>query len=309
VGSASQLHDRLWNHLWDSGRAHARRAVTIFTSSDPYEQQIASISVGSAVELLAKSVIARISPALLSERADRDTLLHLTNNGHLASRTVTEVRTLSAADAVAMATYLQPNLSWGQPSDSVVFRVRNAAAHMGLVESADLHRAVLVMLRYVDNLLSTRIYSQTFFWGNELAPLASELLNEAKSERRRVVAAKRAAAQARLAVLVARLEEPARAIVLASLSARQVQATDEEHVHVCPACGQQGWLLCRVNRPEVIWDDEDVGPHVLPTAWPFSFECPVCQFTVEGDELDELSFPSKIELPADTEPPEIYYGG
>jgi hypothetical protein len=155
----------LSRHLWVSGTVHARRALSTFGPADPDAAQLTAISVGCAVELLSKSLVAATAPALLTE-------------------------------AVATATHLYPGLAWRKEPDSIVFQVRNAAAHMGLVDAGELHTAMLTMLRYVDSALTVKAESARTFWGEDLAALASELLSEAMTQRRRIVAAKQAAARA-----------------------------------------------------------------------------------------------------------------
>src|SRR4051794_35785308 len=103
TGGTVTSHHGLARRLWDGGRFHARLVVASFASDDSHEQALAAISVGCAVELLSKARIAFTEPALLSERGDRDTLLHLTNHGSLASRPATDLRSISATEAVATA--------------------------------------------------------------------------------------------------------------------------------------------------------------------------------------------------------------
>jgi hypothetical protein len=216
------------------------------------------------------------------------------------------VKSVSAVEAVATANQLHPSLGWRQAADSIVFRVRNAAAHMALVDPEELHAAVLELLKFVRGCLAVRGGEPAGFWGDGLAPLASELLDEATTASRRVVAAKQAAAHARLALLVGALDGAARAAVLASLSGRKISSTDHEEAQACPVCAQQGWLLCGVERGPVEWD-EDGGAFVLPTAWPFGFECSVCGLELEGDdELRVFDFPTEIELEPDYDPTEAY---
>jgi len=52
-------------HLHQVGRRHARRALKLYTSTDEFEMLDAAFSVGSAVELLAKSLLASVLPMLL----------------------------------------------------------------------------------------------------------------------------------------------------------------------------------------------------------------------------------------------------
>ncbi|WP_146220495.1 hypothetical protein [Geodermatophilus normandii] len=207
-----------------------------------------------------------------------------------------------------MAVHLHPSLTWRQATDSVVFRVRNAAAHMGLVDCDDLRSAVLVMLRYVDGLLTIRKADPAKFWGDDLASLASELLNEATTERRRIVAAKQVMARARLAALIGRLDESARSVVLASLSGQYASfMTDEQdQPHACPVCAQVGYLSCQIERGHVLRDEAGVGTGILRTAYPVDFHCLVCGLGLERDELQEFEFPTAIELKPDSDPVSVW---
>jgi hypothetical protein len=255
-----------------------------------YEQQLVAISIGCAMELLSKALVAQVSPALLVDSRDRDreNLLHLTDHGHLAKKkAATEVKTVSGAEAAMIANELHRTLGWRKPADSFVFRVRHAAAHMALVNSDEVHTAVLEMLRYVHGLLAFQGANPVDFWG-DLEPLAAELLDEAQSQRRQIVAARRAAAKARLAELVGRLDEPARAVVLASLSGHKMGFADYDEPKTCPVCEQQGWLLCSISR-------------TTHTAYPFVFFCAVCELYLQGDELEEMDLAAEIPLDVDTD--------
>src|SRR5215469_7952822 len=67
-------HDQLKRLLAESARWHARRAIDLFISDQVNELLDAAVSAGSAVELLAKSYLASIDPALLADKGDRDTV-------------------------------------------------------------------------------------------------------------------------------------------------------------------------------------------------------------------------------------------
>ncbi len=64
-GDYFRSHDDLAAHLHQVGKRHARRALKLYTSTDQFEMLDAAFSVGSAVELLAKSLLASVSPTLL----------------------------------------------------------------------------------------------------------------------------------------------------------------------------------------------------------------------------------------------------
>ncbi|WP_157519393.1 hypothetical protein [Modestobacter sp. Leaf380] len=268
------------------------------------DQQLAAISVGCAVELLSKALVADISPALLGDRGDRDSLLHLTDHGSLARKTPTEVKSIFAVEAVAAANHVHPSLNW-RPVDSLTFRVRNASAHMALVEIDDLRKAVIELLRFVESAVVVRGTDAASFWGSSLVALAAGLLDEAATASQQAVARKQAAARIRLDLLLGPLDKAGRAVVLASLSGRKTVMAEHEEAAACPVCEQQGWLLCGVDRGPVQWDDGG-NPYVEPLAWPYEFVCPVCGLELEGDELQAAGFPEEVELDLDLDPIEAF---
>jgi len=149
------------------------------------------------------------------------------------------------------------------------------------------------------------------FWGDTALPLADQLLDEAASEVKQEVAAKVAAAGARLALMISGFS-PESAEVLLRLKSGSSPRTSAEHTEpaVCPVCRQQGWLLCSIDRGAVEWEvDEDglpSGAMVDVTAWPEAFECPVCRPYLDFPELAEFDFPMEISLEGDSDPFEVY---
>jgi hypothetical protein len=78
-------HDDLPASLTDSAEGHARNALRCWASQRIEDQLSAAVSAGCAVELMAKARLAGISPSLMAERADLDTMLHLAGQGEKAS--------------------------------------------------------------------------------------------------------------------------------------------------------------------------------------------------------------------------------
>jgi hypothetical protein len=128
------------------------------------------------------------------------------------------------------------------------------------------------------------------------------MLDEAQTELRRMVAAKLVAAERRLSELTTHLDDASKAVVLASLSGRPMSSTDHEEPQECPVCRQQDWLLCGVipGDPELdMQPDGTVYRWITKTAYPFGFECPVCDLDLEDEELTDFDFPDEIELEAE----------
>jgi hypothetical protein len=299
---------RLKQLLALSARHHARQAIRLFVSDDLHDLLEAAASTGTAVELLTKAYLASVDYALLADRGDRDSVLTLGGNSSLADVSAQGIRTISAVDALALAKHLQKDLPW-IPRDSLVLRVRNAALHMGLVEREELRRAVVQMCRLSSVLVKGLGLDNRLYWGDDAAPVVEHLLDEAKSETARTVAAKKAAAHERLTSLLTGLDPADQKILLAALSGRPTSTIEHGEAQTCPVCGQQGWLLCVIERGPVEFEPDDGGNGYAwapRTAYPVEFECPVCELALESLELAEFDFPSEIELDADDDPPEAY---
>lgn len=304
-------HAELSRMLLQSARFHARRALTQFLSGDDDELLDAAASTGTALELMAKALLASIESGLLADRGDPDSVLRFADKGHLAHSPPSRTRTRSASEVLGLVRRLRPAFRWAQ-GDERALQVRNAAVHLGIVDATELRSAVKIMCRAVDDMV--RSYGEgdrTAFWGDTALPLADQLLDEAASEVKQEVAAKVAAAGARLARMISGLS-PESAEVLLRLQSGSPPRTSAEHIEsaACPVCHQQGWLLCTVDRGAVEWEvDEDgvpSGATVDLTAWPEAFECPVCRLDLDFPELAEFDFPMEISLEGDSDPFEVY---
>jgi hypothetical protein len=296
---------RLKQLLALSARYHSRHAIALFISSERDELLQCAISVGCAVELLAKSYLASIEHGLLAENGERDAILVLANKATLATSGTTDIRTISAMEALRVAKHLHPTLPFNPQMDKLVLKVRNAAAHMAIVRTDELNSAVLLMCRIVESLLSALVLERGDFWGPHALSVVNEIIDKDKSERRRIVTGKLAAAERRLSQLLAGLDEASKTIVLTSLSGRQTSTSDHEEPQECPVCHHQGWLICSVDTGPIESETDEYGhteAWVERTAYPMIFECPVCSLELHGDELLEMDFPTEIELEPDADP-------
>lgn len=88
-----------------TGQGFAQEALTTLGASDHGRLVRGAIAAGTALELLTKAFLARLNPAMLVERSDKDSLLFLLDHGDRAEpdSSPTDVRTLSASDALLLA--------------------------------------------------------------------------------------------------------------------------------------------------------------------------------------------------------------
>lgn len=306
-GATWASDDDLAAVLFDSGEAHARLALRRWASGELFQQIQAAISAGCAVELLAKSHLATIEPSLLSgDKADVDTLLHLNGKGYLAGSGPTHIKTLAATAAVLLVKRLTPGISYNPRIDDLVFRVRNAAAHMGIVDAAELRRAIGSMVRVSDSLVRVSKWGdRSQFWTADLVAAADAAVLDAKYDARARLEGKVAAATFRLRELLSNLTSETRSSIRATLANRAPWTSiDHDERAKCPVCGELGWLICVVDKER---QDIDTGEGVYSvtvkrTAWPVVFNCNVCGIDLEEDELREVSeFPHSLELELDSE--------
>lgn len=304
VGEHVVEYKELKRLLARSSQWHARQTIRFFTSTELDELLQAAVSAGTAVELLAKAYLASINCALLADRGHRDTVLLLGGHGAMTTVRPLHMKTIGAVEALDLVKYLHKDFPW-LSRDQVSLHVRNAAIHMALVQSDELRAAVVQMTRIIESLLALLALERESFWGPDEVSVVDYLMDEAQTEIARIVAAKKAAAQRRLDDLLSGLRDESRQIILAALSSKGPSVyTDHEEPYPCPVCDQRGWLSCTVERGTGRHMPAGEGTDVVlasRSAYPVTFDCPVCELSLEDEELWQFHFPSSIDL----EPEEV----
>lgn len=301
AGDIWRSHDDLPGHLASSGRWHARNALRHWTDDDLDEALTAAVSAGCAVELLAKACLAKVSPALLLERADVESVLHLSGRGNLSQASPTIVKTVGATGALTSLKKLLPTLPYSARNDEVLFRVRNAAIHMALLDKDELAQAIKSMVRLCDRMVALSHWTPEGFWGRTLVAAAIAVADEEASEVKARVAAKTAAATMRWEELQRDIPVAIRSTYLRALRTGGPNTTIEhEQRQDCPICGESGWVSCAIQEDvrELDMPEGSLTEVVARTAWPQIFECHVCGLRIEDRELSEFEdLPQWIDLP------------
>jgi hypothetical protein len=309
-GSGKHSYENLdaalrWNAGW-----HAKRAVTLYTSSDGHDCLSAAVSTGCAVELLTKAYLASIEPTLVvADRDDGQSILVLAGRQDQASIGPTSVRSRLAVDCLSVAKKLHPALRWNPKTDSGVLNVRNAACHLGLVDMSELTAAIKIMVRIVEDLIAAMALPRDKFWGEHTVGVVDGLLDEAAKEVAVAVNAKVVRARLHLEAITGSLPQTATQAFLEALAGTVPHVfSDHEEPQTCPVCGYRGWLICGEDRGPVQWEEQDDGSRIAfveRTAFPIAFDCRVCNLELEADELSEFDFPTEIELEPDEDPHEV----
>ena len=238
--------DDLAAHLRDTGVIYARRALEQYSGWDPIQLLDAAVATGSSVELLAKAMLADVAPVLLQEKSDdvRSTLL-LTGVRHPRGERMDSllIRSISASQATKRLKALGLIHKWSD-ADDVVFSVRNAASHMGLVSDEMLEGAISIMVRFCDEARQYFKRDEERWWGAENMELAARLLADEDERLALLVSAKFSTARQVLARRQDEIPGDLRKVIFSSLAdARPSIRSDLSGRLSCPVCGFQGWAV------------------------------------------------------------------
>lgn len=300
-GEYYRSHEDLAGHLHDVGRRHAKRALLLYTSQDEFEQLDAAYSVGLCVELLSKSLLASVNPALLIPKdADALTILKYvgTKVDGVGDLDAMVVRSLEASKSIERLRQVKLLPPW-TPADNVVFQVRNASSHLGVVNQSVLRAAIRPMVRFAEYV---RVHYQRDldrWWGTELATIAPQMVQADALEWQEVVAAKLAAARTRFAELKTSLPSFAAQSILTSMEGFWRTTIEHNEKIECPACGFRGWATGDVDRGA---GDTEYAEDGWPTFWSVlnvtHFECNVCGLEpVDEVEVQVAGMKTEHEYP------------
>lgn len=303
-GNVYRSHSDIASHLHQIGQWHARRALRLYSSEDEFEQLDAAVSVGTSVELLAKSLLASVNPVLLLPHTpDTQALLKYsgTKTPGIDHPDAIQVKSLDATKAVERLRQLKLFPASVAPADNLVFGVRNAAAHMGVVNQNLLRSAIRPMVRFAEH---TRIHyghDEDPWWGDELSSIATQMVLTETLEWEQIVQSKLATARIRVAALRENLPPAAADGILASMLGSPRTTMDYAEPAACPSCDNLGWATGTVDAGagETQYD-EDGWPTFYSRLNVLHFECNVCGLRLTNEaELDIAGVETEIEFQDD----------
>lgn len=291
-GSYSLGHEDLAQHLHKVGKRHAQRALRLYSSEDSFEMLDAAFSAGSAVELLAKAVLADIHPALLlGAQTDLQSLLKFTG-ASVPGREQPDAFTIRSLDAekclerLRQLDALPP--AWAK-DDSKVFHVRNASAHLGMVDRDLLQQAIRSMVRFAEHVRSRGKENVSTWWGSDFEGLIGEMLKQDTEAWESAVHAKLAAARQRFAELKKRVGPRVAETVFKAMSGKSRTWIDHDEPMDCPVCGYRGRAVGVVlERGTDVARDGDYVVY-YSTMLVVVFECSVCDLELTDEREVELA--------------------
>lgn len=310
AGTDHYAYDKLPDVLWDASSQHARLAHGLYPGEDGWDAQRQAISIGTAVELLLKYALARQSFQLLPDKYAIETALTLDGKGTALDH-LPQLTTVAGAVAFERANKLC-GLQLKKDDYDLIFRVRNAAIHLGVASTQANKDAFTKMVLLTDRLfthLGADVSARVQYWGGEVAEqfvraIVDEAINEVRVRYEQLVNQAKRDYQ----VLTQSLIGAGRADVIKQFAEvpPTIDPDGEEAVpHLCPACGNMGWVVYEVYRsvPTVEYAESGFQPsaaYVEREGSADRFECGVCRLKLDRrDYLVEAGAPLDIELEPD----------
>lgn len=277
-----QSEDRRQSHVerfyWASSH-HAQAANIKVSSDDRHLRMEAAVHAGTAVELMAKAILARVDPRLLTE--DRDghhvVLDMLVGSGQAVAaqrRGRGSRATVSARKALDLTLRLCPEVVPHDAAAGVALAARNAAAHAAEVDDMKVADQVTAANDFVLAGVDSFGRSRTAFIGDALDQVERDVAERKAASRDR----------ANRAIELAKRRYDTPAVIMhgsdpAKVSSRVPFHGDHYDPYRCPACGNQGWLIWNVEVELDATEERNVNTYLVY----MGFACFFC-----GLELDDV---------------------
>lgn len=312
AGTSHHAHDKLTDLLWDSSRRHARVTHELYPGEGGWDAQRLAISIGTAVELLLKHVLAQQSYHLLPDKSfSIETALTLdgkppTTVSHLPQ--LTTVAGLAAFDRVNALC----SLKLQKDDFKIIFEVRNAALHLGVASTKSNADAFKQMVLLIDRLfthLGTEPSARVEYWGGDDAEaFVRAIVDQAISEVR--VRYEQLVREAKTVYekLLGGLADESKPAVIAQYAAVRPtidSGVEEVSTHQCPACQNMGWVVYEVHRSTPTVEYPERGEYGYEPTFAYvdregsanRFECGVCRLKLDRrDYLVEADVPLEVVL-------------
>ncbi len=331
-------HVRVSLRLYKAAQRAARSAIQYHASEDEEEQLQAAMAIGSTAEYLARAVLAFHDPLLLAKGGDPESQIMLSRANPVDALDPLRLKTIEISAVWAMlqridqTQALAPLVNKGQPMSptAVVMGVRNAAAHMALVDGEHLESAARALVAIVEALHPVGNQVEADFWPADLTASVQLLKMQNTSAAARRAQTKVDVARAYLHGLLDGMAPSEMKRTLGFLESRDVFFPTLERIRpvsaACPACARVGVItyLVEEGEPEHGGFDETPGGSYVDHGWSRSltfsaaaFQCPVCNLQLRPDEFGGTNLPTALneeweatEDPyADWEPDEDYLRG
>lgn len=262
--------------------------------------EVFALHAGTAVEHLAKALLADKHPALIAAN-DFESLLHACGEEAVATGSV--MRTINVTESIKRATRFVPRLSVLKDDLVILAEARNGVAHLG--HPADGSSLRVSFLKACELLREELRIERVEFWG-DFGSLVDAALEESVKEAKVRVENAIAAARINFRTRYGHLDRDAAATALLAVEANYYPPETDEQVIPCPACDSRALVNGAVlGRWET--DDPEQGADFYATFIPGQLHCGACELELNGeDEIQAAGIEEEWEV--DVDPDELFNG-
>ncbi|WP_426736971.1 hypothetical protein [Plantibacter sp. 2H11-2] len=225
--------DTLPERLWEASASSARFAVSHYADPDDQVLLRAALSLGHAAEQLIMACVASVDTALLADGKVPAARFALSKGNVIGALDIHSLRTITWGEGHTILRQLDPKLG-DQVDIKFVMETRNAAAHIAIVDPADLAEAV-VKLAHVVGLLPGLVpsFSEDDYWGPTHLAVVTGLRDARADQVKLVLDAKLLAATEYFTSLFPSMSEPDRETVLIAMRQESQPARFTARTEMC----------------------------------------------------------------------------
>jgi hypothetical protein len=261
------------------------------------------LHAATALEHLAKAVLAERHPSFIVRADDFDSLLRVCGDSSFAKPS-SKIRTITAEEAIVRAGRFAPIVVTFDRELKLLISVRNGVAHLGDASRVDADAVLVPYLRASEELRSALKLDLDGYWGG-FVDLVGTALKERVEQARLTAETALAAARKEFKKRFGALDDATRRAMLGVIeSSYRLGSKYEEQLAECPACEAVAhWYGSLDTDYDEDWDHREgvlLGVHVIVTFIPSSLECAACGLELDGrDELVAAGFGESWGLDVD----------
>lgn len=248
------------------------------------------LHAATALEHLAKAVLAARHPSLIIAAEDFDSLLHACGEPTFARRPRTRIRTIPAREAIKRSCRFVPAVDDLAGDLELLILVRNGVVHLGEASSSDSDDVLVPYLKASEELRAALDLDPAAYWGEFIDLVDSALKEHVEKARLRVETAL-AVARKEFERRYGELDETTRQALRRVIEASYALAKYEEQLIECPACDTQAFVSGSLKTDyDEDWDHHEgvlLNVHLMVTFIPTRLSCTACGLELDGrEELD-----------------------
>ena len=293
---ASDDSNHLSAQLTDSSGRFARSGL----QARPDDPATFLLHAATALEQLAKAVLAARHSSLIVAGNDFESLLHASGEGAFAKPRA-RMRTITAGEAIIRAGRFVPSVVPLVPNLEFLVAVRNGVAHLGEASASDADEVLIPYLKASEEFRAALGSDRSSYWGEFVDLVDSALKENVKQARIRVETAL-AIARKEFERRFGDLDDKTKEAMLQVIESGYAPEKYDEQLLDCPACNTPA-LVSGTTKPEMDedWDHREgilLSVHLSSVTFiPQYLRCSACGLELrDRDELDAAGIEEPWEL-------------